>query len=52
MKLLKELLQLTESKTTKKKNKKDKTADKYFSHISGNMLFRNVCSGVLSGTKK
>lgn len=34
----------------KKKDKKDKTADKFPSFVAGNMLFQNVCSGKLSGT--
>ncbi len=55
MEFLKELLTITESATEKpkkKKDKKDKSADKYFSYISGNMMFQNTCSGDLSGTKK
>lgn len=51
MTLLKELLNLTESTKTKK-TKKDKSADKYFSFVGGNMIFRQTCSGDLSGTKK
>ena len=48
MKLLKELL--SEEVTKKKKDKrKDKTADKFFSFVAGNMLFKNICSGKLSG---
>ena len=50
MELLRELL-ITEEKKTKKK-KGDKSADKYFTHIAGNMLFKNTCSGELSGDKK
>jgi len=52
MQFLKELLQLDESKDKKKKNKKDKSADRYDSYVAGNMLFKNVCSGELSGTMK
>jgi hypothetical protein len=39
-------------KKFKKKNKKDKSADVYPSFVVGNMLFRNVCSSDLAGTKK
>jgi len=55
MKFLKELLRIDEADKKKKKNKKetkDKKADKYDSYIAGNMLFRNTCSGELSGDKK
>lgn len=56
MQFLKELLVLTEttatkSKTKKKKDVRDKSADRYPSFVAGNMLFTNVCSGELSGTK-
>lgn len=53
MELLRELLAENETGSKKKgKNKKDKTADKYFTYVAGNMLFRNVCSGKLAGDKK
>lgn len=52
MELLKELLLREEVEPKKKKKKGDKSADKYFSYISGNMMFSNVCSGSLSGNKK
>lgn len=50
MRFLKELLQEEEKK--KKKKKGDKSADKFTTYVSGNMLFKNACSGDLSGTKE
>lgn len=49
---LKELFMLEEAEDKKKtkKDKKDKTAEKFPSYVAGNMLFKNVCSGSLSGT--
>lgn len=47
---LQEVVILEAEDKKKKKNKKDKTADKFPSYVAGNMLFRNVCSGSLSGT--
>lgn len=53
MDFLKELLLLSESDNKKtKKNKKDKTADKYPSYVAGNLFFNNTCSGKLSGDKQ
>ena len=53
MEFLKELVMLAEAnEKNKKKNKKDKSADKFFTHVAGNMLFRNTCSGELAGTMK
>ncbi|MGZ8924323.1 MAG: hypothetical protein ACXW2E_00435 [Nitrososphaeraceae archaeon] len=51
MQFLKELFQINEN-LKKKNKKKDKTADKFMTHVGGNMLMRSVCSGDLSGTKK
>jgi hypothetical protein len=52
MNFLKELMVINEGTKPKKKNKKDKSADKYDTYVSGNMLFRNTCSSSLAGTKK
>lgn len=35
----------------KKKNKKDKSADKYMKYIAGNMIINQTCSGKLSGER-
>lgn len=48
--LLQEVVILEAEDKKKKKDKKDKTADKFPSYVAGNMLFKNVCSGGLSGT--
>ena len=50
MEFLRELLAEAEKKPKKKKG--DKSADKYFTYVAGNMMFRNSCSGELSGNKK
>lgn len=39
------------SKKGKKKQKKDKGADKFYQHVVGNMIHHNTCSGKLSGDK-
>jgi hypothetical protein len=57
MSLLKELLQLNEADEKKKSKKvkkdiRDKSADIYPSFVAGNVVFRNVCSGKLSGDTK
>lgn len=51
MKLI-ELYPLTEASDKKKKNKKDKSADKYLHYVAGNMIFKDTCSGKLSGDTK
>ncbi len=51
--LLKELWAVvTETDKPKKKNKKDKSADKYLNYVAGNTILKNVCSGKLSGEKQ
>lgn len=51
MSLLKELINMTESQKPKKE-KKDKSADKYLNKVAGNMVMHSVCSGPDAGSIK
>ncbi len=52
MSLLKELINMTESQDKPKKDKKDKSADKYLNKVAGNMVMHSVCSGSDAGSIK
>lgn len=53
MKFLKELTKLNESVSKKKKkDPRDKSADRYMNYVAGNMIQHDVCSGKDAGSIK